>query len=407
MASPTCAAADVSWDAWRQDIDQLLDPCYANKIVYYQATSLVDGIGIKSSFQADSWQASLVSPWALTSWMICFMLTAASQPTGRILHLPSDVQSTPPSLFTNVLHFRRYYRLHSLDEIGRDPVHTLKPHEAATIALASRLPGDIEQQIQEIVSMKSGAATRMMAFITGVLPSFIKLCFCDGVALLQVFGSMYVGPWIAFELLIWACTPEMSSLASTDVQDTEPDIELLRKIGAAVAYAVQLGLDLWTVVTFTQRGWLNVMAAGTGSVPHSDVLLLLVASALVILWVVWGAIASLFVGFETSAITANDRRIQLARRAYTGSGALLLGTAWIPLLVLLVQSLLSGENEVVILASGLLVGVLTLFSVDLIFRRSDRAMSTASRSVMSLVLHIFINYQTTSTHQPPWLVALG
>jgi hypothetical protein len=60
---------------------------------------------------------------------------------------------------------------------------------------------------------------RWLGFGLGVLPNFIKICACSGIPGTLLYSSMFVAPWVAFELLILIGDPSQpSSLDGSRVQ---------------------------------------------------------------------------------------------------------------------------------------------------------------------------------------------
>ena len=328
------------------------------------------------------------------------MLTAASPPKGKSLdatggntpHL-SPIRNTLDA----VVAFIHWSRLVS--------ICVWSPPEAATLVSADRLPGDNGERMRTIQSIKADTGMRLAAFITGSLPTLIKLWACKRVLALQVFGSLFVAPWLAFELLIWASTTNGDSLSSA--QTLEANVEVLRTIGGKIASSIHLGLDLVVVISCLKRAWYKVTAVGMASAPQTDILVLLMASCLCIVWIFWGGLLALDVTHKAGIVKASKHRTLWIRQVYSSGGAMLLGITWVPLLVFFLQSPRSFEHVAFVSASGMMMGIFLEFSFEFIFWKKDRVLGSGPRTAISLVLHIFLNHRSTYTRQPSWFTVLG
>lgn len=289
-------------------------------------------------------------------------------------------------------------------------LHSKGPREAATIILRRRLTDDdssIESQFQAVQSIKSGAMMRVIGFLIGVLPSFIKLCACEGVFALQALGYLWVGPWVVLETLILASTPSITT-APSDHREVELQLhgsytQKLRMPCSLAADMINIALCITPPFMFELDAWHNVSAVGLAESSPLDILGLMAASSLFFICCSWGFIVLIMMKAEK-----NGALWKHLKQVFTFGGALLLGGIWLPLGVLFSRAPKSFEVAFTIFLGAIVIAFLVISFIRQTFWKTDVChLVNILGAMASILLHIFINYKDEDSYQPQWLAVLG
>lgn len=172
-------------------------------ITPYNAT-----LALRSS--PEEWSAREVSEWNLVFWMLGFAASAFGQPTGRVLDLD----------YRHHAILRAAPVLYAADAVAvvaswlRSMLSLRGPRESATDILSQRfIRSDDDKQLPDVEGIKRARShfwVRLVGFLAGALPPFIKLWVSRaGLGVLApAIGTMFVVSWAVFELLLLAADPD-------------------------------------------------------------------------------------------------------------------------------------------------------------------------------------------------------
>lgn len=347
-------------------------------------------------------EAQQISPWTLTSWVLSFILNSAGQPCGNVLSLQSYKSVDLRRCFPVKAALDAVTALLLWSELVF--VYAKSPRDAATAILRDRLTAnDDKSKLCAIKSMKNGTSLRVIGFVIGVLPAVIKLGACDGILTIQVLGYLWVGPWIVFELLIMASTSDQPRHSGDTIQLDSLRARSIQRQSSLVADMITSVLCITPPLLFSLGAWNNISVVGLAHSPLLDILILVNGSLLVLVCFSWALIMFVLIRHGHSAGFSGR-----LKQMFTLGGSLLLGTVWVPLVVISERSSKTADLVFIIILGGAIVFFL-LFSFfrHIIWKADVYHIVNIFGGMIALFLHIFVNYSGTNTWQPSWLGFLG
>jgi hypothetical protein len=174
-----------------------------NSTYYFKLDIGTDDTTTFAVSNSPEWCPHPVTRFNLAFWLICLGVNALVQPTGRILGLSyrhhallrahpiiyaADAVAVLVSWFATIFFSLRGIR------------------GGASYIVAQRIVDDQGLPDEDTISVTKGhSLIRLATFIPAVVPQFIKLWASSGTFRFErAIGTMYVGSWILFELLLLA-----------------------------------------------------------------------------------------------------------------------------------------------------------------------------------------------------------
>lgn len=223
-----------------------------------------------------------LSPWTLTSWMLTFILNAAGQSMGKTLGLQhgQSTGKTSGRHLNDMVDLRRCLPIiYAFDATSTMYIwltlvlaYSKGVRESATMIVEDRLANadddrdaqTLEVFAQEISNMKNDSPMRLIGFLIGVLPTFIKISACSGIPVLQVLGYLWVGPWLVFELLVSASTTSQATRPGQSLRAEAPYIKRIQEFSLRTALAINVIIATIPSAVFVSDSW-HSLTSGASS----------------------------------------------------------------------------------------------------------------------------------------------